>query len=162
MSPLLQAAHAYAADEAKQLRPPDAVKAIEVAAEPISTSPPPAQSPQPLIVDPAGNGAECVVAGSAAHKPDDAVEPDPASEEPPEPQEASKRPFSGVPADAADCMAFKQRERDQEAERARKVEEARAQGRPQISREEAFPLDPRAAPEVVRFTLAGEGRIKRC
>ena len=70
---------------------------------------------------------------------------EPAPEKPPEPaQEApkAKPPFSGVPADGADYMAFKQRERDQEAERARKVEEARAQGRPQISCEEAFPPDP--------------------
>ena len=90
---------------------------------------------------------------------------EPAPEKPPEPaQEApkAKPPFSGVPADAAGYMAFKERERDQEADRARKVEEARAQGRIQISREEAFRPDPRDAPEVVRFTLAGGGRIKRC
>ena len=61
-----------------------------------------------------------------------------------------------------DYMAFQARERREEAERAKKVEAARAQGRPQISREEAFPPDPRDAPEVVRFTLAGGGRIKRC
>jgi hypothetical protein len=154
MSPLLQQAHAYAAAEAKQLRSPDAAQAIEVTAEPIS---PPPQSPPPSI-------AGGVVAGSAAqHKLE--LEPEPAPEKPTEPaQEAPKTapPFSGVPADAADYMAFRQRERDQEAERARKVEEARAQGRPQISREEAFPPDPRDAPEVVRFTLAGGGRIKRC
>jgi hypothetical protein len=44
MSPLLQAAHAYAADEAKQLQPPDAMKAIDVVAESISS-----QSSQPPI-----------------------------------------------------------------------------------------------------------------
>jgi len=161
MSPLLQAAHAYAADEAKQLRSPDAVKAIDVVAEPISSqSSQSPQSSQPLPeVIPMPPPAPAVDPATAA-----AVEPAP--EKPPEPaQEApkAKPPFSGVPADAADYMAFKQRERDRdEAERARKVEEARAQGRPQISREEAFPPDPRDAPEVVRFTLAGGGRIKRC
>ena len=55
-------------------------------------------------------------------------------------------------------MAFKQRERDQEAERARKVEEARAQGRIQISREEAFPPDPREPPEVVTLGRVAGGR----
>ena len=163
MSPLLQAAHAYAADEAKQLQPPDAMKAIDVVAEPISSqsSQPPisSQSSQPLPeVIPMPPPAPAVDPATAA-----AVKPAP--EKPPEPaQEApkAKPPFSGVPADGADYMACKQRERDQEAERVRKVDEARAQGRPQISREEAFPPDPRDAPEVVRFTLAGGGRIKRC
>ena len=46
-------------------------------------------------------------------------------------------------------------------ERARKVEQARAEGRPQISAAEAFPPDPREPPEVVRFTLAPGGRICR-
>lgn len=59
-------------------------------------------------------------------------------------------------------MARRQRERDQEAERARKVEEARAQGRCQISAAEAFPPDPQPGPEIINFTLAGNGRIKRC
>ena len=46
-------------------------------------------------------------------------------------------------------------------ERAKKVEAARAQGRCQIGPEEAFPPDPREPPEVVRFTLAPGGRIRR-
>jgi len=46
MSPLLQAAHAHIAEEAKQLRSPDAVKAIDVVAEPISSQL--SQSSQPL------------------------------------------------------------------------------------------------------------------
>ena len=158
MSPLLQAAHAYAADEAKQLQPPDAMKAIDVVAESISSqsSQPPISSqssqslPEVIAVPPP---APAVDPGTAA-----AVEPAPAPEKPPEPQEAPKRPFSGVPADGADYMAFKQRERDQEAERARKVEEARAQGRIQISREEAFPPDPREPPEVVTLGRVAGGR----
>ena len=163
MSPLLQAAHAYAADEAKQLQPPDAMKAIDVVAEPISS-----QSSQPPISSQSSQSLPEVIAmppPAPAVDPGTAAAVEPAPEKPPEPaQEApkAKPPFSGVPADGADYMAFKQRERDQEAERARKVEEARAQGRIQISREEAFPPDPREAPEVVRFTLAGGGRIKRC
>ena len=163
MSPLLQAAHAYAADEAKQLQPPDAMKAIDVVAESISS-----QSSQPPISSQSSQSLPEVIAmppPAPAVDPATAAAVEPAPEKPPEPaQEApkAKPPFSGVPADGADYMAFKQRERDQEAERARKVEEARAQGRIQISREEAFPPDPREAPEVVRFTLAGEGRIKRC
>jgi hypothetical protein len=157
MSPLLQAAHAYASDEAKQLRSPDAVKAIDVVAEPISSQSPQSSQPLPEVI-PMPPPAPAVDPATAA-----AVEPAP--EKPPEAAQQApeaKPPFSGVPADSADYMAFKQRERDQEAERARKVEEARAQGRIQISREEAFPPDPRDAPEVVRFTLAGRGRIKRC
>jgi hypothetical protein len=165
MSPLLQAAHAYAADEAKQLRPPDAMKAIGVVAEPISS--------QPFIADPAGNIIAAPVASAepAAHKPEEPVaakvEPalaaavEPVPEKPPEPaQEApkTKPPFSGTPADGAHSMAFKERERDREAERARKVEEARAQGRPQISREEAFPPDPREPPEVVTLGRVAGGR----
>jgi hypothetical protein len=161
MSPLLQAAHAYAADEAKQLRPPDPMKAIDAVAESISS-----QSSQPPISSQSSQSLPEVI---AMPPPAPAVEPATAAaveaalapEKPSEPQEAPKRPFSGVPADAADYMAFKQRERDQEAERARKVEEARAQGRIQISREEAFPPDPREGPEVVRFTLAPGGRIRR-
>jgi len=51
-------------------------------------------------------------------------------------------------------MAHKQRERDL----ARKVEEARAQGRIQISREEAFPPDPREPPEVVTLGRVAGGR----
>jgi hypothetical protein len=163
MSPLLQAAHAYAADEAKQLQPPDAMKAIDVVAEPISS-----QSSQPPISSQSSQPLPEVIAvppPAPAVDPATAAAVEPAPEKPPEPaQEApkTKPPFSGTPADGAHYMAFKQRERDQEAERARKVEEARAQGRIQISREEAFPADPRDAPEVVRFTLAGGGRIKRC
>lgn len=71
-----------------------------------------------LITDPAGNVAVCADAGSVAH-PDAAQEP--AQEAP-----KTKPPSSGTPAGGAGNMARKQRERDQEAERARKVEEARA------------------------------------
>jgi len=52
---------------------------------------------------------------------------------------------------------------DADAARAKKVEAARAQGRPQISAAEAFPPDAREPPEVVRFTrVAGSKGIKRC
>jgi hypothetical protein len=151
MSPLLAQAHAYAANEARQPRSPDAAQAIEVTAEP---TPP----QQPFIADPACDITAAPMASSAGSAAHDAAEP---LEEPQEAQEAPKRPFGVPAADAADFLARKQRERDQEAERARKVEEARAQGRIQISREEAFPPDPREGPEVVRFTLAPGGRIRR-
>ena len=109
MSPLLQAAHAYAADEAKQLQPPDAMKAIDVVAESISS-----QSSQPPISSQSSQSLPEVI---AMPPPAPAVEPAP--EKPPEPaQEApkAKPPFSGVPADGAGYMACKQHERDQEAE----------------------------------------------
>ena len=56
MSPLLQAAHAHIAEEAKQLRPPDAVKAIDVTPEPISSQPLPdviaMPPPAPAVKEP--------------------------------------------------------------------------------------------------------------
>lgn len=89
MSPLLQQAHAYAADEAKQLRPPDAVKAIDVAAEPMSP---------PFIADPAGNITAAPVASAepAAPKPE---EPAAAAAEPPErtPEPAQEAPKTKPP-----------------------------------------------------------------
>jgi hypothetical protein len=133
------------------------------------------QSSQPFIADPAGNIIAAPVASAepAAHKPEEpvaaAVEPalaaavEPVPEKPPEPaQEApkTKPSFSRTPADGAHSMAFKERERDLEAERARKVEEARAQGRIQISREEAFPPDPREPPEVLTLgRVAGQHHV---
>lgn len=108
MSPLLQAAHAFTADEARQLRS----QAIDVTAEPMS----PTQSSQPLITDPAGNIAVSVAAGFVAHKPepDAAAAAEPATEKPTEPAREGpqdKPPFSGVPADGAHYMAFKERTR---------------------------------------------------
>jgi hypothetical protein len=114
MSPLLQQAHAYAADEAKQLRPPDAVKAIDVAAEPISS--------QPFIADPAGNIITAPVASAepATLKPEEpaAAAVETAPEKPPEhAQEASKTkpPFSGIPADGAEYMMHRDRQRADES-----------------------------------------------
>ncbi|MGA9268705.1 MAG: hypothetical protein WBV79_19960 [Rhodomicrobium sp.] len=109
MSPLLQAAHAFTADEARQLRS----QAIDVTAEPMS----PTQSSQPLITDPAGNIAVSVAAGFVAHKPepDAAAAAEPATVKPTEPAREGppqdKPPFSGVPADGAHYMAFKERTR---------------------------------------------------
>ena len=84
MSPLLQAAHAYAADEAKQLQPPDAMKAIDVVAEPISSQS--SQSlPEVIAMPPPAPAVEPATAA--------AVEAAPAPEKPPEPaQEAPKCP----------------------------------------------------------------------
>ena len=89
----------------------------------------------------------------------------PASSPPPPPppprsERQSRRP-SGFP-DFDRFSAERARTRAADEERARAVEKARAEGRPQISAAEAFPPDPREPPEVVRFTLAGGGRIKPC
>jgi len=89
----------------------------------------------------------------------------PASSPPPPPppprsERQSRRP-SGFP-DFDRFTAERARTRAADEERARKVEEARAQGRCQISAAEAFLADPQPGPEIVRFTLAGGGRIKRC
>jgi hypothetical protein len=110
---------------------------------------------------------------SAAEAPPSAPAPEEEEEEatasssssppPPPPPRSERQPRrpSGFP-DFDRFSAERARTRAADEERARKVEEARAQGRPQISAAEAFPPDPRDAPEVVRFTLAGGGRIKRC
>ena len=123
MSPLLQAAHAYAADEAKQLQPPDAVKAIDVTAEPISPqsssqssqrlpevilmSPPaPAVEPAPRRGRGRPGPGEAVRAGSGGPK--------------------TKPPFSGIPADGAHYIVFKERARQEDEERRKQQEAARA------------------------------------
>ena len=84
----------------------------------------------------------------------------PPRQPPPRSERQPRRP-SGFP-DFDRFTAERARTRAADEERARAVEKARAEGRPQISAAEAFPPDPRDAPEVVRFTLAGGGRIKRC
>jgi len=48
--------------------------------------------------------------------------------------------------------------KQEDEERAKKVEAARAQGRFQISREEAFPADPQPEPEIVRLGRIPGGR----
>jgi hypothetical protein len=58
-------------------------------------------------------------------------------------------------------MALRDRERREQAER----DQARMQGRPggQLTREGAFPADPREGPEIVRFTrIPGGMGIRRC
>ena len=51
---------------------------------------------------------------------------------------------------------------DADAARAKKVEEARAQGRPQISAAESVPPDPREGPEIVRLgRIPGGHGIRR-
>ena len=81
----------------------------------------------------------------------------PAPKPPPPPRQSAREPRrpSGFP----EFDRFSAEKADQE--RAKKVEAARAQGRCQIGPEEAFPPDPREPPEVVRFTLAPGGRIRR-
>jgi hypothetical protein len=102
-------------------------------------------------------------ASSTAEDPAPAPEEEAPASSPPPPARSGRQPRrpSGFP-DFDRFSAERARARAADEELARKVEEARARGRPQISREEAFPPDPREAPEVVRFTLAGGGRIKRC
>ena len=81
MSPLLQAAHAHIADEAKQLRSPDEVKAIDVIAEPIPSSQP---LPDVIIMPPPP--------AQAVEEPGPAVAAvEPVQETPEKPEPASTR-----------------------------------------------------------------------
>jgi hypothetical protein len=88
--------------------------------------------------------------------------PPPFTPPPPPPRQSTREPRrpSGFPEfDRFSAELARTKQADEE--RARKVEQARAEGRPQISAAEAFPPDPREPPEVVRFTLAPGGRIRR-
>jgi hypothetical protein len=97
-------------------------------------------------------------ASSAAEDPAPAPEEEPPASPPPPPRsERQPRRPSGFP-DFDRFSAERARTRAADEERARKVEEARAQGRPQISREEAFPPDPCEGPEIVNFTRVPGGR----
>jgi hypothetical protein len=58
----------------------------------------------------------------------------------------------------ADYMAFKARERREEAERAKKVEAARAQGIHQIPAQDWFKPDPQEGPEIIRLGRVPGGR----
>lgn len=87
---------------------------------------------------------------------------DPAPEKPQEPTAApkTKPPFSGIPADGAEYMMHRDRQRSEEA----RIAELRKTTYPngQVPREVAFPPDPVATSvqgplEVVNFTLAGRG-----
>jgi hypothetical protein len=75
---------------------------------------------------------------------------------PPRPERQPRRPSGFTDFDRFSAEQARTRAADEE--RARKVEEARAQGRPQISREEAFPPDPREGPEIVNLTRMPGGR----
>jgi hypothetical protein len=140
---LAEAADAIARGDSEEVDPMMAlllaVKADRDDAEP---APKPAK-PQPLP-------APDFIAGPAE---DPTPQPKPA---PPKPAHRSTQ-FPGFDAYSAE----KARTRSEDEARAAKVEEARAQRRCQISAAESFPPDPREPPEVVRFTLAPGGRIRR-
>ena len=125
---------------------------------------PPAKSwrDKPLVDDPPASAADEPAApaqSSAAEAPPEA-KPPPFTPPPQPPPREPRRP-SGFP-EFDRFSAEKARTLQADQERAKKVEQARAEGRPQISAAEAFPPDPREPPEIVNFTLAGGGRIKRC
>jgi hypothetical protein len=132
-------------------------------------APPPASAAdrpiRPSRAAPASSAAEDPApAPDPAHATEEEAaeaEEAPASASPPPRSERKPRRPSGFP-DFDRFTVERPRTRAADEERARAVEKARAEGRPQISAAEAFPPDPRDAPEVVRFTLAGGGRIKRC
>ncbi len=125
-----------------------------VAPPPTSSASAPDQPIRPSAAAPASSAAEDATPAPEEEAPASASPPPPRSERQP------RRP-SGFP-DFDRFTAERARTRAADEERARAVEKARAEGRPQISAAEAFPPGPRDAPEVVRFTLAGGGRIKRC
>jgi len=124
LSPLLQAAHAYTADEAKRLQPPDAVKAIDVTAEPniAATSSQSSQSlPEVIPLPPPAPTVEPVTARGRGR-----TGPGEASRARLWRPLRTKPPFSGVPADGAHYMAFKERARQEDEERRKQQEAARA------------------------------------
>ena len=117
-----------------------------------------------FIVDSTGNAAPAPSVESAPQTPEPAAAaapkappftppPEPKPEPPPKP---ARKP-TGFPA-FDEFSANKARMKAEDEERAKKVEAARAQGRPQISREEAFPPDPRETPEVVTLGRVAGGR----
>ena len=148
MSPLLQAAQQAVIEEQQKQLPPPAAKMVEpVEVEAVGEKPAAAEifSPhepeKPLEVEPVKAVIEPVTPVSPVQEPD-------------------------LPR--GDYMAFRARERREQAERdqerARLQEEARRQGRPggQLTREEAYPADPREPPEVVRFgRIPGSRGIRR-
>ena len=168
MSPLLAAAQAHFVErEMKQIEAPQATPEPESSSLPLPD----------VIVLPDKSAASSEAAPQEAAVPPPSVQQaeasvpamkDPADDIKPAPP-PPKPPYSGIPFEGAGYMALRDRERREQAERdqerARLREEARKQGRPggQLTREEAFPADPREGPEVVRFTrIPGGMGIRRC
>ena len=132
-----------------------------------SLSPPePAPKPEPAAAP--AQDAKASVTPPSAKAPPFQVEPDPAPAPKP-PQSASARQARKTPPPGAPYMdghAEFLSERDtskRDDDMVRLQEEARRQGRPggQVPLSEMKP-DPRPQQEFVNFTLAGNGRIKRC
>ncbi len=104
-------------------------------------------------------------AGENPGKPGTGTKPPPetaaawtAPEPAPAPKPAAKpsHPGAGIPG-FAEFLSEKET-LAADAERARKVEEARARGQPQLGPAEAFPPDPREPPEVVTLGRVAGGR----
>ena len=119
-------------------------------------TPPRIEATPDFIVDSAGHAAPAASTESAPPAREAVplqVEPEPA----PAPAARPARKPTGFPG-FDEFSANKARMKQEDEERAKKVEAARVQGRPQISREEAFPPDPRESPEVVTPGRVAGGR----
>jgi hypothetical protein len=129
---------------------------------------PPALEARPdvFVADSSGNIAAPAPTEESAPstpKPESAPKPPPFKIEPDPPPKAATKPAPKVTHPGANIPGFgeflsEKAARDADAERAKKVEAARARGQCQIPPSEAFPPDPREGPEIVNFTRIPGGR----
>ena len=189
MSMLLQRARFEQAKSRARLIPvepskplaPDDVIVVDTngAAGLAAVEPEPASAPADTVTSAAPVPSASTVAEDPPPPPQ-APEPPPQAAEPrlkPEPpyqgKDVTPKPkskWNGAPAGFREAMERKDGEflsaaqtNKRDAEMVKRQEEARRQGRPGgvIPMSELSP-DPRPAPEFPNFTLAGNGRIKRC
>ncbi len=124
---------------------------------PLVESAPPAE----LVTPPEPETPKAPEAAAAAPPPAPPKTPRFQVEPAPIPAAKPARKPTGFPA-FDEFSANKARVKAEDEERARKVEAARAQGRPQISAAESFPPDPREGPEIVRLgRIPGGHGIRR-
>ena len=172
ISPLLAAAQAHFVErEMKQIEAPQAAPEPDPEPDPSPPLPDVIVLPDQSVASSKPTPQEPVaplpsVQKAEAFKP---AQMDSVAEVQTPPPPPPRPPYSGIPFAGAGYMALRDRERREQAERdqerARLQEEARRQGRPggQLTREEAFPADPREGPEIVRFTrIPGGMGIRRC
>jgi len=129
-----------------------------VTAAPASTGESAAPTPAPAAVrEPAPAAAALPPAPKA---PPFQVESE-TTEPPPPPKPAAKPAHPGMNIPGFSEFLSERAASQADAERAKKVEAARAQGQCQIPPSEAFPPDPREGPEIVNFTRIPGGTRKQ-
>ena len=157
------------AARARQAERASAQAAHEAAASPPPQSQPEPRPPEPEPAAPPAQDAKASVTPPSAKAPPFQAGPGKPAPAPKPPQSASARQARKTPPPGAPNMdghAEFLSERDtskRDDDMVRLQEEARRQGRPggQVPLSEMKP-DPRPQQEFVNFTLAGNGRIKRC